>query len=72
MEEILYSIEIHKHGNMYLGRIYSDVDGVKEFKNHRIELLLRDITFDIQLALDEFSNRSLEFGEGEGQVEGEV
>ncbi|HHH79595.1 MAG: hypothetical protein J7L32_03240 [Thermoplasmata archaeon] len=72
MEETLYSIEIHKDGDMYLGRIYSDVDGVKEFKNHRIESLLRDITFDIQLALDVFSNRSIEFAEGEGQVETEV
>lgn len=69
MEEVLYNIEIHKDGNTYLGRIYSDVDGMKEFRSHRIDALLRDITLDIQLALDEFSNRSTEFSEGEGLEE---
>jgi len=58
MEEILYNIEIHKGEGNYMGKIYSDIDGVKEFKNERIYDLLRDITFDIQLALEEFSNRS--------------
>ena len=32
MEEVLYNIEIHKDESKYLGRIYSDIDGVKEFK----------------------------------------
>ena len=59
MEETLYNIEIHKTKGKYLGRIYSDIDGVKEFKNDYIDKLLRDITLDIQLALDEeLSNRS--------------
>ena len=31
MEETLYNIEIHKESNGYLGRLFSDVDGVKEF-----------------------------------------
>jgi len=69
MEEVLYNIEIHKDGNTYLGRIYSDIDGMKEFRSHRIENLLRDITLDIQLALEEFSNRSVEFAEAEGMGE---
>jgi len=58
MEETLYNIEIHKDENGYLGRLFSDVDGVKEFKNEYLDQLLRDITLDIQLALDEFSNRT--------------
>jgi len=58
MEETLYNIEIHKKDSGgYMGKIFSDVDGVKEFKNDHIDKLLRDITVDIQLALDEFSNR---------------
>ena len=58
MEETLYNIEIHKkESGGYMGKIFSDVDGVKEFRNDHIEKLLRDITVDIQLALDEFSNR---------------
>lgn len=63
MEETLYNIEIHKESNGYLGRLFSDVDGVKEFKNEFLDQLLRDITIDMQLALEEFSNRSIEFSE---------
>ena len=63
MEETLYNIEIHKDDNGYLGRIFSDMDGVKEFKNNHLDQLLRDITIDMQLALEEFSNRSTEFAE---------
>ncbi|MFH1101307.1 MAG: hypothetical protein V1726_04655 [Methanobacteriota archaeon] len=58
MEEVLYNIEIHRNDGEYLGKIYSDIDGVKEFRNERIYELLRDITFDMELALEEFSNRS--------------
>jgi hypothetical protein len=47
----------------YIGKIYSDIVGVKEFKNGYLEKLLRDITLDMQLALDESSNRSTDFSE---------
>jgi len=63
MEETLYNIEIHKGEGEYLGRLFSDVDGVKEFKNEYLDRLLRDITIDMQLALEEFSNRTSEFPE---------
>jgi len=65
MEETLYSIEIHKDNEVYLGRLFSDVDGIKEFKNEYLDQLLRDITVDIQLALEEFSNRSADFIESQ-------
>jgi len=68
MEETLYSIEIRKEKDVYIGRIYSDVDGVKEFRNPKIEGLLREIAFDIQLALDAFSARSADFSDEE-QIE---
>jgi hypothetical protein len=68
MEEILYNIEIHKDADSYLGKIYSDIDGVKEFRNERIDRLLRDIIFDMQLAYDEFSNRSADFPEGSEEM----
>jgi hypothetical protein len=61
LEETLYNIEIHKGEEGYLGRLFSDVDGIKEFKNEYLDQLLRDITVDIQLALEEFSNRSADF-----------
>ena len=59
MEEMLYNIEIHRNEGSYLGKIYSDIDGCKEFENNRIDRLLRDIIVDMQLALDdEFSSRA--------------
>ena len=58
MEETLYNIEIHKDESGYLGKLFSDVDGIKEFKNEFLDQLLRDITIDMQLALEEFSNRT--------------
>lgn len=64
MEETLYNIEIHKDDIGYLGKLFSDMDGVKEFKNEYLDQLLRDITIDMQLALDEFSNRTSEFTDG--------
>ena len=65
MEETLYNIEIHKDEIGYLGKLFSDVDGVKEFKNEYLDQLLRDITLDMQLALDEFSNRTADFTESQ-------
>lgn len=65
MEETLYNIEIHKDDSGFLGKLFSDVDGVKEFKNEYLDQLLRDITLDIQLALDEFSNRTTEYTESQ-------
>jgi hypothetical protein len=53
MEEVLYNIEIHRNEGSYMGKIYSDIDGVKEFENNRIDRLLRDIIVDMQLALDD-------------------
>ena len=64
MEETLYNIEIHKDTTGgYLGKLFSDVDGIKEFKNDYLDQLLRDMTIDMQLALEEFSNRTSAFTE---------
>jgi hypothetical protein len=60
MEETLYNIEIHKGEKGYLGKIFSDFEGIKEFKNDHLDKLLRDMTNDMQLALDGFSNHSNE------------
>ena len=69
MEEVLYNIEIHRdEENNYMGKIYSDVDGVKEFRNDRIYDLLRDMTVDIELALEEFSNRSADIFEHQEEI----
>ncbi len=63
MEETLYNIEIHKDNMGYIGKLFSDMDGIKEFKNEYLDKLLRDITIDMQLALEEFSNRTAEYVE---------
>jgi hypothetical protein len=66
VEEMLYGIEIHKDDGKYLGKLFSDSDGVKEFSNDHLDQLLRDITIDMQLALEEFSNRQNDFIESQG------
>ena len=68
MEEPLYGIEIQKEGGIYLGRIYSDGGNVKEFKSHKIDLLFRDMIYDMRLALGEFSNKDLGHAGDEGQI----
>jgi len=65
MEETLYNIEIHKDESGYLGKLFSDVDGMKEFKNIYVDELLREITMDMQLAFEEFSNRSADFADNQ-------
>jgi len=55
MEEVLYNIEIHKDNGRYVGKLFSDMDGDKEFKNEHLEELLRDMTVDMQLSF-EFPN----------------
>jgi len=59
MEEILCTIKVYKDNNIFIGKMFSDIDGEKNFENERIECLLRDIINDIQLNLDESNN---EFG----------
>ena len=63
MEETLYDIEIHKKKDGYLGKLFSDVDGIKEFENEHLDLLLRDITLDMQMALEEFQQRQAELSD---------
>lgn len=57
MEESLYDIEIHRGTDEFIGKIFSDADGVKEFRHEHLDQLLRDITIDMQLTLEEFSSR---------------
>jgi hypothetical protein len=66
VEETLYDIEIHRGENMYIGRLFSDAEGTKEFKHEHLDQLLRDITIDLQLALEEFSHRQAEFSDVSG------
>ena len=63
MEETLYDIEIHKKEDGFIGKLFSDADGIKEFQNEHLDLLLRDITLDMQLALEEFQQRQAELSD---------
>ena len=58
MQEELYDIEIKKDGDSYWGKIYSTEFGVKEFSHDKLESLLRDISYDIRLALGDVSNKN--------------
>ena len=60
MEEVLYNIEIKKDEDKYVGKLFSDVYGAKEFRNERLEELLRDMTVDMQLAFEFPSSRENE------------
>ena len=71
MEEPLYGIEIQKERGIYLGRMYSDGGSVKEFKSHKIDLLFRDMIYDMRLSLGDFSNRDLGHTVDGGQVKWE-
>ena len=68
MEEPLYGIEIQKEGDVYLGRMYSDGGNVKEFKNQKIDLLFRDMIYDMRLAFGEFSSKDVEHTGDGGQI----
>ena len=58
MEESLYGIEIQKEGGIYLGRMYSDGGRVKEFKSHKIDLLFRDMIYDMLLNSEVYQQRN--------------
>ena len=64
MEEILYDVEIHRNEGQFVGKLYSDFDGIKEFSNNRIDKLLRDIIIDMQLAHDQFLSRTNDMVDG--------
>ena len=69
MEELLYSIKIHKdtNKNIFLGKIFSNDNNLVEFKNQKIELLLKDLINNVELKVDTFSNRSMIFTENKGE-----
>jgi hypothetical protein len=69
MEELLYSIKIHKdtNKNIFLGKIFSDNNNLSEFKNQKIESLLEDMVNSVQLKFDTFSNSSMILTQNKGE-----
>ena len=69
MEELLYSIKINKdtNKNIFLGKIFSNDNNLKEFKNSKIELLLKDLINDVQMTNDSFLDSSKIFTENKGE-----
>jgi len=69
MEELLYSIKINKdtNKNIFLGKIFSNDNYLAEFKNYKIELLLKDLINDVQLTFDSYLNKSMIFTENKGE-----
>jgi hypothetical protein len=68
MEETLYRIEIQKDDETYLGKIHTNLGNIAEFKNHTIELLLKDLINDMSLTSDTFLNSSKIFKENKGEL----
>jgi hypothetical protein len=69
MEELLFSIKIHKdtEKNLFLGKIFSNDNNLTEFKNYKIDLLLKDLINDVQLTFDSFLNSSIIFTKNKGE-----
>lgn len=69
MEELLYSIKINKdkNKNLFLGKIFSYDNNLTEFKNTKIDLLLKDLINDVQMTFDSFLNSSVIFSENKGE-----
>jgi len=69
MEELLYSIKINKdtNKNIFLGKIFSNDNNLTEFKNSKIELLLKDLINNVQMTNDSFLNSSKIFSENKGE-----
>jgi hypothetical protein len=48
MEENLCKIEILKEGNEYVARIFTETEGTREISRPTVEMLLRDLTVDLE------------------------
>jgi len=68
MEETLYRIEIHKDEDLFLGKIHTNIGRIAEFKNHTIELLLKDLINDMSLTSDTFLDSTKIFSENKGEL----
>lgn len=69
MEELLYSIKINKdtNKNIFLGKIFSNDNNLTEFKNSKIELLLKDLINEVQMTNESFLTSSKIFTENKGE-----
>ncbi len=48
------------NGGEFVAKIYSDLDGVKELRNPNLELLLRELTIDLEYSFGESARRGVE------------
>lgn len=59
LEEALCRVEINSSEDPkeFVAKIYSDLDGVKELRNPNLELLLRELTIDLEFSFGESMRR---------------
>lgn len=59
LEEALCRVEINRseQSSEFVAKIYSDLDGVKELRNPNLELLLRELTIDLEFSFGESMRR---------------
>ncbi len=61
MDELLYSIEINKTENGYIGKVANNNNELKHFKNEFLDELLQDIVDDITLDFDTANENPKDF-----------
>lgn len=59
MEEQLCRVEIQKDPSRdeYVAKVYSDYDGVREFRGRSLDLLLRELTVELEESFGEAVRR---------------
>jgi hypothetical protein len=60
LEEQLCRVEINKdpRRDEYVAKVYSEYDGVKEFRHRSLDNLLRELTVDLEYSYGEAVRRS--------------
>ena len=60
LEEPLCRVEINRSDDdraEFVAKVYSELDGVKELRNTNLELLLRELTIDLEFSFGESVRR---------------
>ena len=52
MEEPICHIEISQEGDKILARVQTDLGGVREFRDENLEVVLRQVSVDLQEEFD--------------------
>ena len=57
MDEPLCRVEINQQGTDFVAKVYSDYEGVREFRSRSLDHLLRELTIDLEFSFGESVRR---------------